>query len=167
MRTQRLVHRIYVRVQSWLGLSIDISSRGEGPEAILSNFTENHFVFDGVSCGGMEGFLQSLKHEDVEKQRRVCSLYGVKAKRKGSHKWKNDQIVFWKGRKIDRQGEEFQQLVRQAYRAMFEQCPLFRNALAETGDKRLFHSMGKTDPRLTILTEKEFCDILTELRSEL
>lgn len=27
--------------------------------------------------------------------------------------------------------------------------------------------MGKTDPHETILTEKEFCDILTELREEL
>lgn len=111
---------MYVRVLSWLGLAIDISSKDSGPEAILSNFTENHFVFDDIPCGGMEGFLQSLKHEDKEKQLRVCSLHGVKAKRKGTHKWKLNQIVFWKGRKIERNGEEFLQLVRQAYHAMFE-----------------------------------------------
>lgn len=165
--TQRIFHRMYVRVLSWLGLAIDISSKDSGPEAILSNFTENHFVFDDIPCGGMEGFLQSLKHEDKEKQLRVCSLHGVKAKRKGTHKWKLNQIIFWKGRKIERNGEEFLQLVRQAYHAMFEQCPLFRNALAETGNKRLFHSMGKTNPCQTILTEKEFCNILTELKKEL
>lgn len=47
---------------------------------------------------------------------------------------------------------------------MFEQCPKFREALAATGNKRLFHSMGKTDPRQTILTEKEFCAHLTAQR---
>lgn len=165
--TQRIFHKMYVKVLIWLGLAIDISSKDSGLEAILSNFTENHFVFDDIPCGGMEGFLQSLKHEDKEKQLRVCSLYGVKAKRKGTHKWKKNQTVFWKGKKIYRHGEEFRQLVIRAYRAMFEQCPLFRNALAETGNKRLFHSMVKADPRQTILTEKEFCDILTELRKEL
>ncbi len=33
--------------------------------------------------------------------------------------------------------------------------------------KRLFHSIGKTNPKETILTEKEYCSILTELRTEL
>ncbi len=164
---QRLCHKIYVTVLTWLGLAVDISSKTTGPAAILSNFTENHFVFDDIPCGGMEGFLQSLKHEDVEKQLKVCSLYGVKAKRKGTYKWMETQTVYWKGRSIDRHGVEFQQLVRSAFKAMYAQCPKFRNALEETGNKRLYHSMGKTDPYETILTEKEFCDILTELREEL
>lgn len=165
--TKRILHKIYVKILTLSGLAVDISSTNKGLGAILSNFTENHFIFDGVACGGMEGFLQSLKHEAQEKQLKVCALYGVRAKRKGTYRWKETQTVFWKGRKIDRHGEEFQQLVRQAYRAMFDQCPKFRNALAATGKKKLFHSMGKTDPRATILTEKEFCDMLTEQRKRL
>lgn len=161
---KRILYKAYVKVLVWFGLAVDISSRATGPEGILSNFTENHFIFDGVECGGMEGFLQSLKHEDVAKQLRVCSLYGVRAKRKGTRRWMDKQTVYWKGRGIDRQGEEFQRLVRAAFRAMHGQCPQFRDALAQTGTKRLYHSMGKTDPRATILTEKEFCDILDELR---
>lgn len=78
----RILHKAKVKVLTWLGLAIDISSKDIGPEAILSNFTENHFVYDGVECGGMEGFLQSLKYEDEAKQIRVCALFGVKAKRK-------------------------------------------------------------------------------------
>lgn len=163
----RILHKAKVKVLTWLGLAIDISSREYGPAAILSNFTENHFVFDGVECGGMEGFLQSLKHEDAEKQLRVCALFGVKAKRKGSWKWVENQTVYWKGNKINRHSAEFQSLVRGAFRAMFEQCPKFRNALSETGKKALYHTMGREDPSRTILTEKEFCDILTELRCEL
>lgn len=44
----RVFHRIYVKVLSSLGQAIDISSKDSGPEAILSNFTENHFVFDEI-----------------------------------------------------------------------------------------------------------------------
>lgn len=50
---------------------------------------------------------------------------------------------------------------------MADQCPLFRDALLSTGGKRLYHSMGNPDATQTILTEKEFCSILTELRKEL
>lgn len=163
----RILHKAKVKVLIWLGLAIDISSTDHGPEAILSNFTENHFVYDGVECGGMEGFLQSLKHEDETKQIRVCALFGVRAKRKGTWKWMKNQTVYWKGHSINRHSDEFQSLVRDAFKAMFLQCNKFRDALAATGKKRLFHTMGKQDPHQTFLTEKEFCDILTELRREL
>lgn len=53
------------------------------------------------------------------------------------------------------------------FRAMFEQCPKFRDALVDTESKKLFHNIGKTNPRETILIEKEFCSVLTELRKEL
>lgn len=164
---RRLLHKLKVKILSIVGLAVDISSREYGPAAILSNFTENHFVFDGVECGGMEGFVQALKHEDVEKQKKICALWGVRAKRKGKGNWKITQTVYWKGRQISRHSDEFQLLVRDAFRAMFEQCPKFREALAATGRKNLYHSMGKADPRDTILTEHEFCSILTDLRNEL
>ncbi|MDE6097379.1 MAG: hypothetical protein K2L80_08355 [Muribaculaceae bacterium] len=160
----RALYKIYVKVQTWFGLAVDISSKEYGPAGILSNFTENHFVFDGVECGGMEGFLQSLKHADTEKQLKVCALYGVRAKRKGTWKWIETQTVYWKGECIDRHGEQFQTLVRRAFLAMHEQCPKFRDALSATGKKKLYHTMGKSDPSQTILTEHEFCNILTELR---
>lgn len=163
----RILHKAKVKVLTWLGLALDISSKNSGPEAILSNFTENHFIFDGIECGGMEGFLQSLKHENQDKQQKICALYGVRAKRKGKWQWMESQTVYWKGQCINRHGEDFQQLVRAAFNAMFEQCSQFRDALVATGYKRLYHSMGKVDPHTTILTEKEFCDILTELRNKL
>lgn len=38
------------------------------------------------------------------------------------------------------------------------------NALRASGNSVLTHSIGKTDPRKTVLTAKEFCSRLTELR---
>ena len=165
-RFLHIIRKTYVKILTWLGLAIDISSVEYGPAGILSNFTENKFIFDGVECGGMEGFLQSLKHEDAARQLKVCALYGVRAKRKGTWKWKENQTVYWKGESIDRHSTQFLELVRRAFRAMFEQSPRFRDALLATGHKKLYHTMGKSDPSQTILTEREFCDLLTELRRE-
>ena len=38
--------------------TLDIRSNGLYPSNVLSNLCSNAFVFDGVECGSMEGFLQ-------------------------------------------------------------------------------------------------------------
>lgn len=68
---------------------------------------------------------------------------------------------------INRHSEEYQSFIRKVYHAMFDQCTKFREALKATGTKRLFHTIGNPDSHNTILTEKELCDILTELRNKL
>ena len=131
------------------------------------------FVIDGVSCRSMEGFIQGLKCSTVNEQARVCKMRGKRAKQFGNKTKGNPRYsyitkgVFWNGVRYDRMSDDYQTLIRRAYREMFEQCPKFRDALAATGAKKLFHIIGKTNPRETILTEKEFCTILTELRKEL
>lgn len=65
---------------------------------------------------------------------------------------------------IDRQGGELAALVCQAYNAMFEQSEGFRTALMATCGMTLYHTKGESNPYKTILTEQEFCCILTELR---
>lgn len=47
---------------------------------------------------------------------------------------------------------------------MFEQSERFRTALMATRGMILYHTKGKSNPYKTILTEQEFCSILTELR---
>ena len=112
----------------------------------------------------MEGLLQSLKQKDINKQRQICSMKGRNAKKQISAGWQTDQIVWWKGKAIDRQSREFTALVREAYNAMFEQSERFRTALMATRGMILFHTKGESNPYKTILTEQEFCSILTELR---
>lgn len=78
--------------------------------------------------------------------------------------WQTDQIVWWKGSSINRQSKEFQNLIRRAYQAMFEQNERFRIALMSTRGIKLYHSQGEQNPYKTILTESEFCSVLTEMR---
>ena len=112
----------------------------------------------------MEGFLQSLKQKDVGKQRQVCRITGREAKRMTNADWQTNQTVWWNGQAIDRQSDVFLTLIKNAYEAMFEQNECFRTALMNTHGKMLYHSQGEQDSHKTILTEREFCGILTDLR---
>ena len=155
---------LVMRWKVWRGKAIDIWSHSDYPANVLSNLCSNPFRFDGVLCGSMVGFLQSLKQQDIDKQRQVYSKKGRNAKHASSTVWQTDQVIWWKGTAIDRQSDEFRQLVRHAYQAMFDQSERFRAALMTTRGMELFHSRGKRNPFKTILTEQEFCQILTALR---
>lgn len=145
---------------------IDIYSKGEYPSSALSNFAEHHFTLDGIPCGSMEGFLQSLKYREPTKQAQICSLVGKEAKRAGEKKrlWKLTKKVWWQGKAYGLFSDELQRLIDRAYREMYEQSPSFRQALADAGDKELVHTMGKKDMRTTILTEYQFVRRLEALR---
>ena len=144
--------------------TLDIRSNGLYPSNVLSNMCSNGFRFDGMVCGSMEGFLQSLKRKELDKQRKICSMRGGNARKMSVTSWQTDQIVWWKGQAIDRQGEEYQQLIRRAYQAMFEQSERFRAALMQTRGITLVHTSGEQNPYKTILTSTEFCGILMDLR---
>lgn len=160
-------HQIRIKILCLLGMAIDIHSKGKWPSNSLSNFYPHEFIFEGIKCGSMEGFLQSLKTDSTDCQQLVCSLTGKDAKLRSTDTWKKEQNVFWKGHRINRHGNQFQLLIRRAYREMLKQNPDFKEALCATGTKRLFHSIGNPNPMDTILTEKELCDILMELRHEI
>ena len=156
--------KLWIKWLCWRGLAIDIKSNAKYPANVLSNFGGNGFKFDGMECKSMEGFLQSLKFQDIQKQRQVCSMRGRKARNQSSNRWKVNQQVFWQNQTIDRQSEEFQLLLRRAYQAMFEQSIRFHDALLLTRGRKLFHSIGGNNSYETILTSGELCLILTELR---
>lgn len=162
------LHQLKVKILCLLGLAIDIHSKGKWPSNALSNFYPHRFKVDGVWCAGMEGFLQSLKTPSIAEQKEICGLSGKEAKMRSTNSWKAEQTLYWNGgRGIRRDSDQFQGLIRKAYRAMFEQCPEFYEALKATENKQLFHSIGNPIQNDTILTENELCDILTELRLEI
>ena len=144
--------------------TLDIRSNGLYPSNVLSNLCSNGFRLDGMVCSSMEGFLQSLKRQDINKQRQICSMKGGNARKMSVTSWQTDQIVWWKGKAIDRQSQAYQDLIHRAYKAMFEQNERFRAALMQTRGIVLAHSTGENNPYKTILTPTELCGILMELR---
>lgn len=146
---------------------MDIGSGSGYPAAALSNFSPYGFTIDGVACSSMEGFLQSLKYANPDMQVHVCTLVGKQAKFKGKKKkWYRDQTLYWKGRPIARQSQDYQDLLDRAFGALAQNTK-FQKALLASGHATLKHSMGQKDPRRTVLTTNEFCRRLMDIRTEL
>ena len=150
-----------------IGKAIDISSTSKYPAGYLSNFTPYNFTFRGFEFTSMESLLQGLKFEGVETQNSVFQRVGVKAKLRGKkRKWYLDQILYWQGTPMKRDSTEYRSLVKEAFEALSQNAD-FQKALLATDNKTLYHTMGKSDPTRTILTEEEFCEILTGIRKTL
>ncbi len=146
---------------------MDIKSGVGYPASSLSNFSPHPFVLDGVQIASMEGFLQSLKTSNPEMQKYVCTLVGYAAKKWGRKKnWKTSQVLFWQGKEYKRESEEYQELLDRAFFALANN-ESFRRALLATGNATIDHSIGKTNPKETVLTRNEFCRRLMDLRNSI
>ena len=138
------------------------------PAGALSNLSPHTFTFRGVECGSMEGLLQGLKFKGKDMQREICSLAGMKAKKSGAKKnWQRTQLLWWQGEPMKRQSKVYQDLLDEAYLAMFTQNEKARKALLASRDAKLTHSIGRPNPKETVLTTKEFCSRLTKIRATL
>jgi len=146
--------------------TLDIRSNGMYPSGVLSNLCSNAFRMDSVLCNSMEGFLQSLKQQDPDKQRQICQLKGGNARKRSVASWQTYQIVWWRGEAYDRQSRDYQHLLRRAYQALFDQNERFRAALMATRGITLIHTSGETNLYKTILTRHEFCHLLMEIRDD-
>lgn len=137
------------------------------PGGNLSNFSPHPFTLDGVECASMEGFLQSLKFSSPEMQVEVCKLVGIAAKRRGAKKnWREKQTLYWRGVPINRRDTAYQELLDRAYGELAKNDS-FRRALLASGDAVFTHSVGKTNPSDTVLTNQEFLSRLTKIRARL
>jgi Bacteriophage protein GP30.3 len=149
---------------------MDIRSNGSYPGSDLSNFAPHRFWLDGVECGSMEGLLQSLKFEEVPLQAKTCKMVGKAAKGRGeacNETWKEQQVLWWQGKSMKRDGPEYQEFLDRAYEAMSEQSVSFRQALVASQEAILTHSIGKTVEAETVPTEEEFCSRLMRIRARL
>ena len=146
---------------------LDININLWTPSNLLSNLRPNEFVFEGVKCSSMESFLQSLKYNNTEEQKKVCVLSGEEARVSGRRKffWKLSGNVYWKGVKFKRNSREFDNLILSAYKSLCNQSEDLRLGLRCTKDDKLVYTEGKHDKRKTILTEEEFISCLEKIRS--
>ena len=144
---------------------MDIKSGKSGPAGGLSNFQPRPFIYDGVECASMEGFLQSLKFSNIDMQRHVCTLVGRAAKNAGRGKnWQKTQTLWWNGLPIKRDSDQYQQLLDEAFVALFRNKKA-RECLLSTGDAKLTHNIGRIKMSETVLTRNEFCKRLMDIRS--
>ena len=144
---------------------MDIKSGKPYPAGALSNFAPHPFKFRGFEVSSMEGFLQGLKFKSPEMQAEIFKKVGIGAKRAGKGKnWQRTQTLWFQGEPIKRDSQEYQDLLDEAYVAMFTQNKKARKALLATGNAVLKHSIGWHKPNETVLTRTEFCSRLMEIR---
>lgn len=147
---------------------MDVGGNNKGVAGKLSNFTTRAFIFDGVECASMEGLLQSFKFENIEIQKEVCKLVGLKAKRRGSKRnkrWKSLQTLWWNGVSYPRKSKDYQMLLERAYNALLTNKH-FRKDLSKTAGVVFTHSIGRNKESDTVLTEREFCRNLSRCRDK-
>lgn len=148
---------------------MDIGSRAGYPASALSNFSPHPFIFDGVACNSMEGLIQAFKFDKLHIQAEVCTLVGIRAKRRGQKRnkaWRRIQKLWWNGVEYDRHGPEYQQLLDRAFNALAENDS-FRRALLATNQSSMTHSIGRSKRSDTVLTVREFCSRLEAIRARL
>lgn len=132
----------------------------------LSNFYARPFVLDGVKCAGFEGFIQALKCADPEKQKEICGLSGIDAKKAGKpyNTWKEKKELYWNGSAYKRTSRDYMLLITRVYDEIYEQNPDFREDLLALGNADIWHSIGSPDMNNTTLTEVEMLWQLERLR---
>lgn len=150
------------------GTMIDLGWRQTGAAKRLSNFAPHGFVMDDIVCGGMEGWLQSLKFYEPLEQARIAGMTGYEAYRfgQGGNDWQDSQLLWWCKKPYDRFSSEYKDLITHAYDICFDNNVDFRNALIETGTSELSHSIGRHDPTKTVLTETEYLYQIYRLRAK-
>ena len=140
--------------EKWINIGIMIKSP---LSRILSNLYPYDFEFRGFHFKSLEGFFQGVKFKNPEIQQRVFDYSGYNAyclKAANDRQWQEDGNLYWQGRPIKRDSEEYGDILDELYVAA-AQNQLFRQAL-KNADRPLIHSLGRTDKNETVLTRYEY-----------
>lgn len=134
---------------------------------LLSNLYPITFKFRGKTCASIEGVLQGCKYKDKKLQNLVLKYYGLDAYHtraiNNPNFWGNDGILYWQGKAMKRDGEEYQQFLDELYFCASKNL-IYKNALLATGDKYLMHHIGRENIKETVLTRYEYELRLNSLR---
>jgi len=146
---------------------INIRFHGDGLAKKLSNLYPYAFELDGIQYASMEAFIGSLRTPSLIEKQKLYQTSGMNSWYLGHNfSWYEKQEVYCKDKAISRHSQEYDDLITAAFDALFTNEE-FKQALKETGDCKLTHSVGKTAKDKTLLTRKEFIEHLNRLRDKL
>ena len=117
----------------------------------------DEFVFKEKKLNSIESFFQGIKFKDPQLQDIVFTYGGLDSnyiQACSEYNWKENGIVFWQGKEIDRYSEKYDDLIDELYISAI-QNPLYRNVLKNC-TKEIIHTMGKKEKSETTFTRYEF-----------
>lgn len=147
---------------------INISSTSEDWRGLaLSNFGLSPFVLADMLFASVEGFIQGIKFPEGDPRReQAFASYGWDAKNLGDTADRNG--AYWKGQRYGYGSEEHRRLITYAIRARIMQSIGLQKALISTRGLTISHKVSEhAESATTSLPAAVFCQILTDLRSEL
>ena len=134
---------------------------------VLSNLYPLEFKFKGKKVKSIEGVLQGIKYKDKKIQNLVLNYSGIDAYHtrcaNSNDFWGNSQLLYWQGKPIKRDSEEYQLFIDELYISALSN-PLYKNFLIASGEKYLLHHIGCEDLTQTVLTRYELELRLNSLR---
>ena len=136
---------------------INVGYKLKGLSSNLSNLYPYEFTFRGKKFSSIEGFFQGIKFPDKDIQECVFSYFGMDAvnlRNVTNYDWMKTGEVYFDGKCIDRNSEEYNLLVDELYISAV-QNPLYRMALLKC-DRPVIHSIGNDDINSTVFTRYEF-----------
>lgn len=146
--------------------TLDISYWDEQTRG-LSTMEFYPFEIDGVICRSLEGFLQSLRIINFENQKAACACSGLMTGYLERLAETRDDIkeVHWNNKKIQRESEEYLNLISRVYDLIFEQNQKFRSELLKTlCKKHIICSERYFLEKATLMTDAEYRYQIKRLR---
>ena len=147
-------------------INIAYMFHGVLPKA-LSNLFRYKFYFKGFIFESAEAVFQCLKVKDKKLQRKLFDYSGIPSNKLSAfsdYNWKEKGYVYFQGKEIKRDSKEYDDFIDEMYVSLL-QNPLYRNALKNSGDKILLHSIGVNDKTKTLFTRFEFERQVNALRA--
>lgn len=137
---------------------VDVGYKNKGDFAqMLSNLFPYDFKFRRKKLKSIENFFQGIKFKDKKVQNYIFSYYGTQAvhvKAATNYDWKEKGIIYWQGKEIERDSEEYKLLVDELYISAI-QNPIYRGILNNC-NKYIIHSIGENNKKNTTFTRYEF-----------
>ena len=139
----------------------------------LSNLYHSPFTLDGERYESVEAFRVSIKYPENDSHRKSIRKIFDKTAKEAVKDVQNVKVIQYQGNEIQVGSEEHHQLLKRALRAKLERNPWVKDALIDTGDKKLVHIIfTRHEDKKYILHDSEtipgekFAQLYTELRDE-
>ena len=144
-------------------VNVGYKLKGSLPK-VLSNLFPYQFIFKGKKVESIESVFQGLKFPDKKMQNLVLSYSGLDAnniKIASPIDWKENGILFWQGKPINRFSTEYENFTIELFVSAI-QNPLYRSVL-KNNTKQIIHSIGEEDKNKTVFSRHEFEKMLNAL----
>lgn len=146
-------------------INVGYSLRGKYPK-LLSNLFPYKFRFKGYTLNSIECFFQGIKFKNKKTQKKLFKYSGKEAlvlQETSTYNWKETGIVYWRGKEIKRNSDEYDNLIDELYISAI-QNEFYRNAIKNC-KLPIVHFIGENSKNDTVFTRYEFEYMLNCLKA--